>query len=248
VNVYTPTVEEGFDVGKELCASYFKGMFRIVKSVDKRPGDVAFYHIAVSKIVAPKINKHNDLTTWGGYITVGETDRVAAGGTAMANPTAGNVGTGVGDFNTKILTYSGLKEAFGAAGSELALTNDATDIVIKKVWDTVGTYYDEGTDSTKRVGGREYGIVYVSKVKKTFNLLILNNTTGAPIPDASIELVETGLTRVAGLAGTIAMISTITASATFLASAVGFADNQVIVVVEETTLSYNVTIRLTPLV
>jgi hypothetical protein len=248
MNNYTPVLEKSFNTEKELIASYFKGLFRIVRKVDMRPGDVSYYHLPLTKFAAPRIKNHGLATLWGGYIATGETDRVAAGGTAMANPSAADVAGGTSDFDGKLLIQSGLKETFGNAGVALDATNPATDIVVKKCYDTLGTYYDEGADSTKRLRMRDYGCVFVSKIKKTFNVTVLNTVTGLPIPAAELELIETGLSRVANSLGFYAMISTITAKATFHASAVGFADAEVAVTVSEDTLIYTVTIHLTPLV
>ena len=245
-HTYTKTVEKAFAKGKELVASYMKGMFRIIKKVDDNISAAGYYHIPESNIKAPKITNHGLLTTWGEYITVGETDRVAGGGTAMANPTAGNVGTGIGDFNAKILVHSGLKEAVVTASCDLATHNAETDKVIKKVWDTLKTNFDEGTQSAQNDHLRQYGVVFLSDIKKIFNVLVLNNATGLPIRP-SIELVETGLTRTAGTDGRAAMPSTITHEATFLATLAGFTPAQVVVAVDEAILVYTVTIRLNPL-
>jgi hypothetical protein len=249
MNLGTKTVKTAWLDGKSLIADYFKGMFRIVKRVDKRISDVVFYHIAESRIVAPTISKLDDVTLWGGYIETGETNRVAAGGTVMANPSAADVAVGIGDFNTKTIAQSGLKDGFNTTRTNLATENEETDKVIKKAYAELGTFYDEGTQANKRLYLVEYGVTYGSEIKKTFNVTVLNNLTGDRIFVANVELIETGLERNTGAAGQDAvLVSVVMDSATFAASHEGFVDgDSATITVSETTLVYNVTIRLNPL-
>jgi hypothetical protein len=249
MNLGTKSVKTAWLIGKGLIGDYFIGLFRIVKKVDKRISDVVYYHIAESRLVNPNISKLDDVTLWGGYVATGETNRVAAGGTVMANPSAADVATGVGDFDTKTIAQSGLKDIFNTKRGLLAMENVETDGVIKKSIGELSTFYNEGTQANKHLYMVEYGVTFGSNVKKTFNVTVLNNVTGVRLFLADVELIETGLARKTGAAGQDAVMqSVVMDSATFAAQHEGFEDgDSATIVVSETTLVYNVTIRLNPL-
>src|ERR1035437_7915277 len=228
-----------------LIKDFLTGLFKLVKRTNTID-DVALYHIAVGDLELPKLTEQSAVALWGGYLSTGETDRVAlAGRVAMSNPTIADVMVGVNDFATKKNIQSNFKDDNGNAKLAMDADNIETDKVLKTAQDEVQVHFGEGTPEAKRRQGREYGLVWVSTIMKTFTITVLDNLTGLPLDLSHVELIETGKAGNTGVAGTVAINSTIMDLATFHASHPDYNDNEAAVVVHESTLVYAITIRLT---
>lgn len=224
---------------------FLEGLFRLVKRTDT-VADVALYHIAVGHLVQPKLTKQEDVALWGEYLETGETDRMAlVGRVAMSNPVIADVTTEVNDYATKFGIQSGCKDVLNNAEIARIEANPATDAIIKTMWNEVQVHFGEGTEEQKRTQGRQFGLVYVSKIKKTFNVIVVENLTSAPLDAALVELIDTGKEGTTGAAGTVAITSYVTDSATFAATHPLYLENEATVVVTESTTAYTITIRLT---
>ena len=249
MNEQTNLVNKAFDPAQILIKDFCEGLFKMVKRTDK-VADVVLYDIAEGHMVLPHLTQQSEIKTWGKSLSDGETARMLLPGrVAMSNPTIAEVNTGVGDFNLKKTTQSGLKETYGAAVLAMTTRNkNTTDAVIKISWNEVRTRHSTGTIESQRRQDREYGLVYVSKIMKTFNILVVDNATGLPIVGAIVELIDTGKEGTTVVTGRVAIKSTVVDGATFNASHDLYHENEVTIEVSETTLEYNITIRLTAIV
>ena len=242
----TNLVNKAFTPAQLLIKDFCDGLFKMVKRTDK-VADVLLYEIAESHLVLPHLTQQSEIKTWGKNLSDGETARMLLPGrVAMSNPTIAEVNTGVGDFNTKKTLQSTLKEAYGNASLAMTTRNKTTtDAVIKISWYEVRTRHSTGSLESQRRQDREYGLVYVSRIMKTFNVLVLDNATGLPIDGALVELIDTAKEGTTVVTGRVAIKSTVVDGATFNASHDDYHENEVTIEVSETTLDYNITIRLT---
>jgi len=245
LNTATATLNKEFLKVMLFIKDFLEGLFRLVKRTDTAT-DLSLYHIAVSHPVLPKLDVQEAVALWGGYLVTGETDRMAlAGRVAMANPAIADVTTEVDDYALKFGIQSGCKDVLIAAEIARQEANPATDTIIKTMWNEVQVHFGEGTEEQKRTQGRLFGLVYVSKIKKTFNVIVVDNLTSAVLDAALVELIDTGKEGTTGPLGTVAITSYVTDSATFAATHPDYLENEATIVVTESTTEYTITIRLT---
>jgi hypothetical protein len=191
----------------------------------------AFYNLDISSDKLPVLRSEEDIATWGMRISEGDAARVAAGGVAMANPSAVEVAAALASFNTENTSQSGLKDAYDTAQEVVEVLREEADGVIKRVWNEVETFYSEETPASKRRNAREWGIVYLSDIELTFSFHITEITPEGSrgIVNAQIELVETGNDVQTDEAGRNQMKSKISDEATFKVTATGYQEKEVVV-------------------
>jgi hypothetical protein len=115
----------------------------------------------------------------------------------------------------------------------------------KTIWNEVQVHFCEGKEEQKRTQGRLFGLVYVSKIKKTFNVIVVDNLTSAGLDLSLVELIDKGKEGTTGSLGAVSITSYVTYSATFAATHPDYLENEVMVVVTESITEYTITIRLT---
>lgn len=124
--------------------------------------DRALFQLAVSDDAVPPLDSEADLLLWSERIAEGEADRVAAGGAALAWPTAGQVAAARTAF---LAVANPQSTAYDAARDEqqdvLGLV-PATDAAIKKMWDTIEYQLSQQdlAGSALRSRARQWGVVY----------------------------------------------------------------------------------------
>lgn len=175
----------------------------------------AYYQIDTSSDSVPSLNSHQDVAFWGENIETGDAARIAAGGDAMANPSAAEVKDEVDNFIEKNNEQSVLKDVYDHQQEAVAALHEETDKVIKKVWDEVETYYNEEENSSRRRKCREWGVVYASDIEHTFNIAVLDAVDNEGIDNVVIVLLETGNTTGTSNGGRAMLKSTIVDEATF---------------------------------
>lgn len=125
-------------------------------------GDRAFYNLPVDSNALPELVKDSDLILWSTRAVDGDSERITAGGAAMANPDAVEVDTARNTYIATFNTQSTLKDALDIKQEALEAIIPEADKVIKKVWDELDTFYNEETDESRRNNLREWGVVYSS--------------------------------------------------------------------------------------
>jgi hypothetical protein len=148
--------------------------------------DRTFYQIDVISNEIPNMDAEQNLVLWANNIMTGETNRIAAGGAAMAMPDLAEVQAAYANFDGVRMPHSTAIDAHDQAQEELAALNPEADAVVKKVWDEVETFYNEEDASSQRQNAREWGVVYVLKgsTKKISGHVYEDDGTG-PVPDGS---------------------------------------------------------------
>jgi len=209
----------GVDLAKaasKMFTSHFIQVFNlgVTRSVYPK-ADRAYYQLDVNSEAVPSMGTEQEILLWGERIKPGDLARVAAGGAAMSNPTQLEVNTKVLDFKTKNTDQSNKKTAYDHAQENVEALHEEADKVIKKVWDEVETFYNEETPASKRRKSREWGVVYVSDIKLTFNFVLKDSVSNNPIAAVQCLLTETNNSVLTDALGKATMESNISDSATF---------------------------------
>lgn len=204
----------------------------------------AFYQLDVNSDAVPPLGTETEITLWGERLRTGDPLRVAAGGAAMANPAIAEVNAEVAAFNTENDAQSALKDAYDIAQQDVENLRPEGDAVIKKVWDEVETFYNEEEPASKRRKAREWGVVYVSDIKLTFNFMVKNSADNTPVADVVCELDETGNTVNTAADGTAQMQSTIADEATFNFSHPDFVTQQIVLDISTGETTFDIEVAL----
>ncbi len=204
------------------------------------------FHLPEDSDVLPDVASEDNLLLWAQRIVVGDPIRVAAGGAAMSNPTAAEVGTALtayqvakNDQTLKESVYKATLDVINAARPE-------AEAVILKVWDETETFYNEQPAPAKRDKGREWGIVYISKTPVTINLTLLNKSTGAQLDAVATHFEEGDTDGVTNALGQQQVITTVADLATFVSVKPGFTTITTEVPLVIGTLIYNIEIKMIP--
>ena len=123
--------------------------------------DRGHYQLDVNSESAPLLPNDAELTLWAGRIALGETARVAAGGTPMAFPSAAQVAAAATAFQTQKGVQSSSKDAYNQQQEEVENMRAEADELIDDIWDEVLFTFRKHTPASMRRNAREYGLVYV---------------------------------------------------------------------------------------
>ena len=123
--------------------------------------DRTFYQLDESSDVVPPLSSGADVRLWGARIASGEAARVAAGGAAMAMPTAGQVAAAFSTYTTAEATQTSAKTAYDNGQEAVGTQRPATDALILDLWDTIEFNLRANDPSSLRRKAREWGVVYV---------------------------------------------------------------------------------------
>ena len=165
------------------------GITRGVYTADQR----AHYMLNVNQVDLPRLRTEQEIATWGGRIVTGDAARVAAGGAAMANPSAAQVGAehtlfvaAQGDQSTK-------KDAYDNEQEDVLEMNEECDDLIDDIWDECEFTFRKNTPPSKRRKCREYGVVYVpnpgeAPSPEDFSIIgtVTHSVTGLPVSGAAV--------------------------------------------------------------
>jgi len=154
--------------------------------------DRAFYQLDVNSNSVPSLDSEALVILWGERIRDGDALRVAAGGAAMAMPTAAEVNVQLTAFVTANNDQSTKKLAYDHAQEAVDALNPEADGVIKKLWDEAETFYNEEPIASRRRKCREWGVVYISDIPNIIHLTVLNVADDSPLFEADAEVTETG--------------------------------------------------------
>jgi hypothetical protein len=104
---------------------------------------------------------------WGARIASGEAARVAAGGTAMAMPTAAQVAAAFSTYTTAEATQTSAKTAYDNGQEAVGTQRPAADALILDLWDTIEFNLRANDPSSLRRKAREWGVVYDGDEEET---------------------------------------------------------------------------------
>jgi len=174
----------------------------------------AFYKLDVNSNSVPPLDKETDVVYWGEQLATGDIARVAAGGTAMSNPSIADVNADYTDFMTASTSQSTLKDAYDNSQEAVSNMRPDVDKLVLKIWDEVETFFNEETIESKRRKAREWGVVYVSTQKSTISGKITDAATGLPLMNVNVALLESDNIVQTDISGKYTLSTTYTGTGT----------------------------------
>jgi hypothetical protein len=176
-----------------MYTSHFFQVFNLGIAREIYPASArTFFGIDASDDKVPVLTKENDVTHWAQTVVSGNAARITAGGAAMANPTAIEVGVKLSDYTTKRNTQSEKKDAYDDAQQVVGGMFDTVKQLVVDMWDEVEFFFrHEPDEASKRRKCREWGVVYVSKTKGKILGLVGDIDTGLPLAGVTVRIIET---------------------------------------------------------
>lgn len=178
----------------------------------------SFYGLDVDSDATPDMIKEADVLHWCNAITTGDAARVTAGGAAMSNPTAAEVTATGTAAQTAINAQAALHLALNTAQEALDALNADADLLIKRIWNEVETYYSEEPAPSMRDKARQWGVVYVSKGPAALLSGLVLLPGGAPAEGAVVTAVQGGATATANAEGRYTISTTVLGTITLQAA------------------------------
>lgn len=123
----------------------------------------AFFQLDVSSESLPSLDGEADLLTWAERIVAGETARTAAGGVAILQPSATEVGTELTAYQTYRATQAAAAGAYDREQEDVERMREQVDRLIRDLWDEVEFRFRREQPSSMRRKAREYGVTYASR-------------------------------------------------------------------------------------
>lgn len=120
----------------------------------------AFYELPVGHAEVPLLTTTAGVLEWAGKLAVGEAQRIAAGGTALAWPAIAEVNTAAAALQNNETLQSNAKDAYDLGQEDVAAQRPAVDDLIKDLWDTIEYNLRNDDASSLRRKAREWGVVY----------------------------------------------------------------------------------------
>lgn len=153
-----------------------------------------FYNLDENDASVPSLKKESDVTFWAQNIITGEASRIAAGGTALAQPSAAQIQTLLTDTQDALAQQSTLYEAYNTVQEQLTNHYTVVDNFIKKLWAEIESAFADDPDAgSRRTKCEQWGIIYRTQGEPvTINIEVLDADTNLPIADAEVTLVQAG--------------------------------------------------------
>lgn len=191
-----------------MYVSHFIRVFNMGVARGKYPAaHRAYYQLAVSSESVPSLTTDIDLIQWGENIVNGDAQRVAAGGAAMENPTAAEVGTELAALDALVGTLTTAKDNYDAEQEDVAALRAEADDIISDIWDEVLFTFRKDEASSQRRKAREYGVVYRYNTGETpspseYSVQgTVTDVDGNPLADVEITEAVTGKTAITDASG-----------------------------------------------
>jgi hypothetical protein len=207
----------------------------------------SFFQLDVNSDSVPTLTSEQDIILWGLRIETGDAARVAAGGAAMVNPTAEEVKEKVNDFIDRNGEQTVLKDAYDIKQEAVETLRVEADKVITKVWDETETFYNEETPSSKRRNCREWGVIYVTDITSTINMLVKDSDDATLLANALCTIVETGAHATTGANGDCVINTNTSDLIAIKVELAGYVTQLVPLEIVDGTTAYSLTVNLVKL-
>jgi hypothetical protein len=182
-----------------------------------------FFGIDANDDKVPVLTKENDVTHWAQTVVSGNAARITAGGAAMANPTAVEVGTKLTDYLAKHNTQSEKKDTYDNAQQAVAVMYDTVKQLVVDMWDEVEFYFrHEPDEPSKRRKCREWGVVYVSDKKGKIIGSVSDIDTGLTLAGVTVKIIETDESTLTLETGKYELVTTLVGTGTLEFTLAGY--------------------------
>ncbi len=151
----------------------------------------AHYQLDLGNATIPDLITQADVVLWAGRIATGETARRALpGAVPMAMPSAAEVATAAGTYETTARTQTTAKDSYDNEQQEVAALRPAVDKLIRDLWDNIEFTLREDPAPSRRRKAREWGVTYIPRPGETPDpedaAVSLPSTTPPPTTPPSI--------------------------------------------------------------
>lgn len=181
----------------DFIQTFNSGVARGIFPKEHRP----FYHLDVNSSSVPPLTNEAAVVEWGRWLIDGDPRRIIAGGAPMSMPTIAEVSAKYTLFVNANNAQSTKKDAYDAAQEIVSGMRLDVDALILRIWNEVETAFDNEPIESRRRNAREWGVVYVSTIKSTINGTVTDGSTGLPLPNVSVTLLESEDTVLTDAAG-----------------------------------------------
>ena len=209
-----------------------------------------FYGIDANDKTVPPLTTEALVMYWAGRVVSGEALRVAAGGTALAQPSATEVGTLQAAALTTLDDQTTLYDAYNAAQETLVAQHADVDPMMRAVWDEIESKFSRDNDpASRRAKAEQWGVVYktVGVQKIEITLTVLNAADNTPLPGAIGTFENANLDMTTGEDGTAKDDTTYLGADTLTVDLPGFVP-QIIPVNFEEGVPLNIVVKLVAIV
>lgn len=199
----------------------------------------SFYGLSVSDGTVPMLNSETEIIQWGNNIINGDTERIAAGGAPMVNPSIEELRLVYYEMVQLIETRNRLENAYDMAQERLNSLNEVVDKLILRIWNEINTFYDTHKYASLRRKARKWGVVYVSAAKHPLiSGNVLNLADDSVIAGAVVSFREINGQTITDSAGMFSFKTDYLGEATIVVEKAGFASNTYIINTENNSASH----------
>jgi len=218
------------DTKRELLDDNIGGFFNTINNniklhsmtVDAR----AFYGLSTGNKKSPIVNTDIKRELWGKRIIDGDAQRVAAGGSAMANPTILQFKAIFDGYNTVITGLSTLKTNVQKEIAAVNVLNKEMDSMLLHATNEIETTYSELASPAMRAAAREYGVRYVSVgLPIVVSGTIISKATGLPLPKVKVHIGGGRKFALSGIDGKYSLNTTLYGDLELYADLTDFTEN-----------------------
>lgn len=189
----------------DMYIRHFISVFNMGVDRGKYPAnDRAHYQLPIDYHRYPDLSTDEAKRLWGNNIVDGDAARVLAGGAAMENPTAAEVGVKLTDLTNALGVQTSGKDLYDKEQEDVEALRAQADDIIGDVWDEVLFTYRKDDAPSMRRKARENGVVYrLSKgeVPNPDEFSATGNVSeqtaspaGTPLIDVEVTMMETDTT------------------------------------------------------
>ena len=176
----------------KMITSHFFQVFNMAIARDLfAAADRAHYGLDVSQESVPAMKTEADVMLWANRVITGEAARVAAGGAAMAMPSAAEVQAAIDAFNLAKGTQTTAKDTYDKEQKDVEDIRDDADELIEDIWDEVEFKFRKEDPPSLRRKAREWGVYYATRPDETPESITVNIAAGETMNIGGI-IVEDG--------------------------------------------------------
>lgn len=162
------------------------------------------YNLDENDATVPVMSRAQDVVDWGDNVVQGEADRVAAGGTALSQPSAAQIATLLADAKDKLVVQSKYYTEYNSAQEELQTLLAEVAKFVRQMWAEIESAFAADPDAgSRRAQAEPWGVVYVSVGDKkiTVTVRVEDSVTHEPVEGAICEFDKAGFELITNALG-----------------------------------------------
>ena len=223
--------DEAMAFQRMINSQYIQGLNFSIDQKICPPSYRSFFGIAVNSGSVPDQKSETAVATLAQNIISGEALMILAGGVAISFPLVSSIQSHYLILQAKNKKHNDALDALDLAKETILTLYAEAYAVIKKTWDEVETYYDEGTMESKRKNARLWGVMYANTgdpVTLTGHIMEMVNGAPVAVVGAKATILESEETATSLSEGALVLRTTMVGTITIRLSMDSFADKDLI--------------------